>query len=85
VGCWRHGLEGMDMRACRVTMYRLEWCGTPGGRPVSESAPWSRWSGRRQSSVSFSASSSVSPTPHVPFATVARVNVRESFHEYMTR
>jgi hypothetical protein len=30
-------LEDMDMRARRAVLARLEWSGTPGGRPVSGS------------------------------------------------
>jgi len=49
----RSGFWGMDMRARRVIMDRLEWCGTPDGRLVSRSAPWSRWSERRESNAPF--------------------------------
>jgi hypothetical protein len=52
-----------------------------GGAPSS--APWSRWSERFQSNGSLSASSSVSPGPHVHLATWHGSRCVKSFHEYM--
>jgi hypothetical protein len=84
MGCWRHGLEDMSMRARRVILDRLEWSVTPGGSIVSGSAPGNAaWSDaiqmclRRRHSLSLLAHTMISRQWRRP-------RCGRSFHECIT-